>query len=114
MTEKYWKRYKDQLMNDPLNSNELWENVKKDMSRREKPKHHLELYSYCRSENPYIRQIKNSPNITHDTVAELICRQQACELQYCLSMQKIALERSRQNIKYDMRLNMRIQSVGMF
>lgn len=57
-----------------MNTNELWVRVKQDMSRRDKPKHHLELYSYCRSENPYIRQIKNSPNITPDTVAELICR----------------------------------------
>lgn len=80
MTEKYWQQYKEEYNRDPLNTNELWVRVKKDMSRREKPKHHLELYSYCRTENPYIKQIKNSPNITLDTVAELICRQQACEL----------------------------------
>jgi hypothetical protein len=45
----------------------------------------------CKSDNPYIRQIKASPNIMPATVAELICRDKACELQYCLSLQKVAL-----------------------
>lgn len=55
MTEKYWVKFKKQWEADPMNSNELWVRVKKDMKRREKPKHHLELYSYCRSDNPFIR-----------------------------------------------------------
>lgn len=38
-----------------MNTNELWIHVKEDLKRREQPKHHLELYSFCRSENPYIR-----------------------------------------------------------
>ena len=80
MTEEYWKRYKEEWLKDPLNSDQFWKNVKSDLKRKEKPKHHLELYSFCKSENPYIRQIRNSPNITTDTVAELICRDQACEL----------------------------------
>eukprot|EP01017_Pseudomicrothorax_dubius_P002818 TRINITY_DN10237_c0_g2_i3.p1 TRINITY_DN10237_c0_g2~~TRINITY_DN10237_c0_g2_i3.p1 ORF type:complete len:109 (-),score=25.25 TRINITY_DN10237_c0_g2_i3:143-469(-) len=33
-----------------------------------------------------------------DTVAELICRDQACELQYCMSLQKLAVENRRANI----------------
>ncbi|CAD8053713.1 unnamed protein product [Paramecium primaurelia] len=98
MTEKYWQRYKETHDKDPLNTNELWVRVKQDLKRREKPKHHLELYSYCRTENPYIKQIKSSPNITMDTVAELICRQSACELQYCMSLQKLAVENSRSKI----------------
>ena len=36
------------------------------------------------------RQVRSSPNITNDTVAELICRDKACELQYCLSLMKTA------------------------
>jgi len=90
MTEDYWKRYKEKLLQDPMNTNELWKHVKQDLKERETPKHHLELYSYCRNDNPYIRQIKASPNITINTVAELICRDQACELQYCLALQKVA------------------------
>ena len=74
MTEKYWVKYMDEYNRDPMNTNELWVHVKKDLSRRNAPKHHLELYSYCRTDNPYIKQIRNSPNITIDTVAELICR----------------------------------------
>jgi hypothetical protein len=66
-----------------MNSNELWRRVKIDMDRRKQPKHHLELYSICRSDNPFIRQIKASPNITIDTVAELICRDKGCEMMYC-------------------------------
>lgn len=87
--------------------NKFWQNVKKDLARLQEPKHHLELYSMCKSENPYIkyflsnsRQIKNSPNITTETVAELICRDKACELQYCLSLMKIATENRRRIIEY--------------
>lgn len=99
MTEHYWKRYKEQWMADPLNTDRLWVEVKKDMKAREKPKHHLELYTFCKSENPYIRQIKNSPNITTDTVAEMICRDQACELQYCLSLHKLAASNRRSKME---------------
>ena len=54
-----------------MNTNQLWVNVQKDLDRRYKqPKHYMELYSICRSDNPFIRQIKASPNITIDTVAE--------------------------------------------
>lgn len=102
MTEHYWQRYKQQTQAEPFfsNSNELWKRTREDLKRREKPKHHLELYSYCKSENPFIRQIKNSPNITIDTVAELICRNKACELQYCMSLQKVAATNRRSQIKY--------------
>ena len=95
MTEKYWQRYRQELKGDIYYSdNLLWQNVKKDLSRRDKPKHQLELYSYCRTDNPFIRQIKASPNISLKTVSELICREKACELQYCLSLQKnVAMNR---------------------
>ena len=46
-----------------------------------------------------IRQVKNSPNITTDTVAELICRDKACELQYCLSIMQLANENRRRLIE---------------
>lgn len=102
MTEKYWQRYKQQLSADPFYSetNEIWKRTRADMKRREKPKHHLELYSFCKTENPFIRQIKNSPNITVDSVAELICREKACELQYCLSLQRVAASNWRSGIKF--------------
>jgi hypothetical protein len=99
MTEEYWRRYKEQWLADPLNTDRLWVNIKKDLKDREKAKHPLELYSFCKSENPYIRQIKNSPNITVDTVAELICRDQACELEYCLSMHKIEASNRRSKLE---------------
>lgn len=35
--------------------NKFWQSVKKDLSRLQEPKHHLELYSMCKSENPYIK-----------------------------------------------------------
>jgi hypothetical protein len=34
-----------------------------------------------------------------ETVAELICRDKACELQYCLSLQKVATENRRNMIE---------------
>ena len=103
MTELYWQRYKQQTNADVFfsDTNEIWKRTRQDIKRREKPKHHLELYSYCKTENPFIKQIKNSPNITIDTVAELICRQKACELQYCMSLQRIAAENRRANIEYE-------------
>ncbi len=99
MTEDYWQKYREKMMADPLNTNKFWQEVKKDIKAREKPKHHLELYSYCKTDNPFIRQIKNSPNITTETVAELICRDQACELQYCLSLHKVAAENRRRKLE---------------
>ncbi|KAL4457067.1 hypothetical protein ABPG74_014705 [Tetrahymena malaccensis] len=98
MTERYWQRYRNAYYADPLNSDPFWVNVKNDVNRKRNPKHHLELYSICRSPNPYINQIKSSPNITHDTVAELICRDKACELQYCMSLQLVAAENRRRKI----------------
>lgn len=35
--------------------NKFWQHVKKDLARKQEPKHHLELYSMCKSENPYIK-----------------------------------------------------------
>ena len=99
MTEAYWQKYKEQMMADPMNTNQLWTHVQADLKRKEKPKHHLELYSFCRTDNPYIRQIKHSPNITTNTAAELICRDQACELQYCLSLQKVSAENRRKKLE---------------
>lgn len=99
MTEDYWQKYRAKMLEDPMNTNRLWVEVKKDLKARERPKHHLELYSYCKNENPYIKQIKNSPNITTDTVAELICRDQACELQYCLTLHKVAAENRRRKLE---------------
>lgn len=99
MTEDYWQKYKEKLNADPLHTNRFWQEVRKDMKAREKPKHYLELYSYCKTDNPFIRQIKHSPNITTSAVAELICRDQACELQYCLSLQKVAAENRRRKLE---------------
>jgi hypothetical protein len=100
MTEQYWQRYKQQVSADPMYSDdEFWRNVRSDIQKMNQPKHHLELYSMCKSDNPYIRQIKSSPNITIDTVAELICRDKACELQYCMSLQKISAENRRNLIE---------------
>ncbi len=79
MTEQYWQRYKDLVALEPLNRDDpFWKAMKADMQKKQEPKHHLELYSMCKSDNPYIRQIKNSPNITTETVAELICRDKGC------------------------------------
>ena len=57
MTEAYWQRYKAEISNEYMErtENKLWQNVKKDLARKEEPKHHLELYSMCKSDNPYIR-----------------------------------------------------------
>ena len=100
MTEKYWKNYRDQLFGDPYYSDPMWRRVREQTEAKNPEKHHLELYSYCRSQNPYIRQIKASPNITIDSTAELICREKACELQYCLSLQKISASNKRSKLEY--------------
>ncbi|KRW98502.1 hypothetical protein PPERSA_00099 [Pseudocohnilembus persalinus] len=98
MTEQYWQSYREDYLKDPMNTNELWVRVQKDLNRKQKPKHHLELYSICKTQNPYIQQIKNSPNITTKTVAELICREKGCELMYCQLMQQKAAENRRSKI----------------
>lgn len=95
MTEEYWQKYKQEYDNEVFQRNELWRNVQNDLKRERPGKHILELHNICKSENPYIRQIKNSPNITGDTVAEMICRDIGCDLQYCLSLQKVANNNSR-------------------
>lgn len=56
------------------------------MESRSSGKHPLELYNICKSDNPYIRQVKASPNITLDMVAEYICRDSICDMQYCASL----------------------------
>ncbi len=101
MTEDYWRKWKQQNDAEPLNVNEFWRDVQADMKRKStsKGKHYLELYNMCKSQNPYIRQIKNSPNITVDSVAELICRDVGCELELCMSLQKQANLNSRKPIE---------------
>lgn len=50
MTEHYWQRYKDLVSMDPLNRDDpFWKGVKSDLDKRAEPKHHLELYSMCKS-----------------------------------------------------------------
>lgn len=87
MTEDYWQRYKKQYDQHPFQKNELWKGVINDIKADSKGKHHLELYNICKSDNPYIKQVKNSPNISVDTVAELICRGIGCDLQSCMLRQ---------------------------
>jgi hypothetical protein len=57
MTEYYWQRYKEEISREFMENpdNKFWQNVKKDLARTQQPKHHLELYSMCKSENPYIK-----------------------------------------------------------
>jgi hypothetical protein len=100
MTEQYWQRFMKEYWADPMNTNALWVGVKKDMDKMHPMrKHPLELYSMCKSDNPYIRQIKSSPNITLDMVAELICRDVACDLQYCLSLHEKEQSNRRSKLK---------------
>ena len=100
MTEDYWKKYKQSYDNEIFQKNEFWQDVQADMKRKHpSKKHYLELYNICKSDNPYIRQIKHSPNITSDTVAEIICRDVGCELQLCMSLQAEALKNSRKPIE---------------
>lgn len=101
MTERYWQDFVEKKRNNPYENNELWNRVEADMKSRAKPKHPLELYSMCKSDNPYIRQVKASPNITLPMVAEYICRDMVCDMQYCSSMQSKQAENWRYNIKLD-------------
>jgi hypothetical protein len=57
MTEHYWQRYKQEISNEFMErtENKFWQGVKQDLARLQAPKHHLELYSMCKSENPYIK-----------------------------------------------------------
>jgi hypothetical protein len=57
MTELYWQRYADQISLQPLRrQDKFWQGVKENLDRAfYNPKHHLELYSMCKSGNPYIR-----------------------------------------------------------
>jgi hypothetical protein len=99
MTEEYWLDYFEKQKHDPNRKNVVGQTVYEIFETNKEKIHHLQHYSMCKTENPYIRQIKSSPNITLDTVAELICRPTACDLQYCLSLQKIALENPRRNME---------------
>ena len=65
MTEEYWQRYKREVHDkDVWVSNQIFRDTKASLDRKKKKKHPLELYNICKSDNAYIRQIKNSPNIT--------------------------------------------------
>jgi hypothetical protein len=100
MTEDYWQKYKQSYDNEVFQGNEFWRDVKASMDRKyPKNKHYLELYNLCKSDNPFIRQIKHSPNITADTVAELICRDVGCDLQLCMSLQAEAQRNSRRPVE---------------
>jgi hypothetical protein len=57
MTELYWQRYADQISLQPLRrQDKFWQGVKENLDKAfYNPKHHLELYSMCKSGNPYIR-----------------------------------------------------------
>jgi len=56
MTEQYWIRYKNLVANDLEHTdNKFWAGVRSDLGRNKEQKHHLELYSMCKSDNPYIR-----------------------------------------------------------
>ena len=79
MTEPYWQRYLQEVSSDLEHTQDrFWKKVREDLNRKREPKHYLELYSMCKTDNPYIRQIKSSPNITSSTVAEMVCRDKAC------------------------------------
>ena len=99
MTEDYWKHYKKEFDSQPFQQNEMWRDIQSQYKAQSKGKHIYELYNICKSDNPYIRQIKNSPNITADTVSELICREVGCDLQYCLSLQRVANNNSKKPVK---------------
>ena len=82
MTEEYWQRYKREVHDtDVWNSNELFRDTKKVLERKKSDKHPLELFNMCKSDNAYIRQIKNSPNLTLGTP----------DLRYCLSLFQLLL-----------------------
>ena len=99
MTEEYWLDYfEKQKIDSPMN-NVVSMTVHQMHEENKKKIHHLQHYSMCKTDNPFIRQIRSSPNITVGTVAELICRSVACDLQYCMSMQKIALDNPRRNME---------------
>ena len=101
MTEEYWKKYKETYDNEIFQKNGFWRDVQADLKRKHpNSKHYLELYNICKSENPYIRQIKHSPNISMDTVSELICRDVGCELQLCMSLQSEIAKNSRKQIEF--------------
>lgn len=99
MTEEYWLDYFEKQKHDPMKKNVVGITVLELQEEAKGRIHHLEHYSMCKSDNPYIRQIRRSPNITVGTVAELICRGVACDLQYCMSLQKIAMENPKRNIE---------------
>lgn len=56
MTELYWQKYIEQVQFDPMHRKDpFWRGIQENLERKKVPKHHLELYSMCRSDNPYIR-----------------------------------------------------------
>ena len=87
MTEEYWRRWKAENDREVLQVNEFWRKVQADVQAHHPGgKHYLELDAICRADNPFIRQLKHSPNISPDTVAELICRGIGCDLQFCMML----------------------------
>jgi hypothetical protein len=100
MTEEYWLDYFEKQQHDPMRKNVVGQTLYEIHETDKKKIHYLEKYTWCKSDNPFIKQIKRSPNITVGTVAELICRGVACELQYCMSLQQIAVENPRRGIEY--------------
>lgn len=61
MTEQYWQKYINQIALDPAHrKDKFWSSIRQVQERYKEPKHHLELYSMCRSDNPYIRFIHHN------------------------------------------------------
>jgi hypothetical protein len=99
MTEEYWLDYFEKQKDDPMKKNVVGITILEMQEEAKSRIHHLEHYSMCKSENPFIRQMRRSPNITIGTVAELICRTVACDLQLCMSMMKVAAHNPRRNLQ---------------
>ena len=56
MTEPYWQRYLQEVSSDLEHTQDrFWKKVRDDLNRKREPKHYLELYSMCKTDNPYIR-----------------------------------------------------------
>eukprot|EP00357_Protocruzia_adherens_P029211 CAMPEP_0115045886 /NCGR_PEP_ID=MMETSP0216-20121206/48437_1 /TAXON_ID=223996 /ORGANISM="Protocruzia adherens, Strain Boccale" /LENGTH=176 /DNA_ID=CAMNT_0002428895 /DNA_START=11 /DNA_END=541 /DNA_ORIENTATION=- len=104
-TEKFWQKYKREVEDQKLeNTSSFWAQMKKDMDRiygEKNQKYPQELYGICKADNNYWRHIRAQPDVDDDSLAVLLCKDTACDLQYCMSMQEYSAKRPYAGIRHN-------------
>lgn len=85
MNQKYWKTKTQEIKKNKNNINPIIEQTYEDKKNHLPNKNFQENYSDCTKGSLYLNQYAKNDQISIDEMAMLICREKACELNYCQS-----------------------------